>query len=345
MKRKKCIRPQHGRIYKEGDEGFELNECECGAPLQLIDDDAYDTIPEELSANNDECCDKNVDIHTEEKPQEEVIPDDVKEEVTNTQDSTQSKKMQCTNQECRMIYEEGHEAYEDGFCEKCGYALELMGSIEPVSEVPQNKENQVFGEPASVSYESEKEEVIPIIECCIPRVDDDPIIDEAVSYGEKSEENIYNSFIRYSVDSEGYIHFPKEEGYRGEALKINPVKCDEYENYKGDRIVIYHNKEKYRTIPLEYDETVIGRKGTSSSPDVDLTEIDAERRISRRHALIYRYQGEYYIRNISSKNSLHVNSQALLLDEQTKLEDGAKIVLSRFVGIKFCEAVGGECDE
>ena len=320
MLRKKCIKPQCGRVYKEDEVQFEINECDCGAPLKPLSDFS-DRCERD---KNDENVD-NIETPITSFQIEESIEEDKKEEVLLEKehiDFIEVKKMKCSNCDCGLIFEEGHEAYEDGFCTECGYALEEYSEKVSTSNVEVIEKN--------MEVDSLDEKVSEV------KADE--------TYNDCEEIKEYGDILKYSVDENKYIHFPGEDGYIEDTTIEDIVVRDEHENYEGDRLVIYSNKLKYKTIPLIYDETVIGRKSTSSAPDIDLTDIDLERKISRNHALIYRYQGDYYIRNISSKNSLHVNSQALLLNEQTKLENGSKIILSRFLGIIFYLA-GGEINE
>ncbi len=61
-------------------------------------------------------------------------------------------------------------------------------------------------------------------------------------------------------------------------------------------------------------ETTIGRKDpvTGIYPDVDLTPVDAQRSISRRHARIYRRGSKYFIGGeIGSMNATFVNGHRL----------------------------------
>lgn len=98
---------------------------------------------------------------------------------------------------------------------------------------------------------------------------------------------------------------------------------------------IYNKGDIYKTYCIKYDETVIGRSCIDSIPDIDLNNIDPNKNISRRHALIYRIRNQYYIKNLSSKNSLHVNNEPVPYNNSVKLEDESEIVLSNFIGIVF----------
>lgn len=60
------------------------------------------------------------------------------------------------------------------------------------------------------------------------------------------------------------------------------------------------------------DETTVGRRDpvTGINPDIDLTPIDTQRSISRRHAKIFRRNGKYYVREeIGTMNGTFVNGE------------------------------------
>lgn len=114
-----------------------------------------------------------------------------------------------------------------------------------------------------------------------------------------------------------------------------PVEIPEVEdNIEGPRVVIYKKAKIVKVVPIEYDETLIGRKSLNVEPEIDLSFIDENRFSSRKHALIYINNGEYFIKRLSVKNSLHVNLTAV--DETgVKLNDGDIINLSRKFALEF----------
>ena len=109
----------------------------------------------------------------------------------------------------------------------------------------------------------------------------------------------------------------------------------EVQDIKEDKLVVYLSNQIYKEIPLEYDEIIIGRLSSSFEPDVDLSEIDIDRNISRKHLMIYRKNGNLYARNLSTKNSVHVQNQPLMTGEDKKLNDDDIIILSRYLVIRF----------
>lgn len=124
----------------------------------------------------------------------------------------------------------------------------------------------------------------------------------------------------YYVDENNNIKFFIEE--------------DLEESIEGPRIVIYDGDYVLDVIPIIYEETLIGRKSIDITPEIDLSSIDEERYISRKHALVYKHNDNFYIKRISQKNSLHVNSEAII-DGEVKLEDQDMIILSRKFALKF----------
>lgn len=109
----------------------------------------------------------------------------------------------------------------------------------------------------------------------------------------------------------------------------------EEELLSEDRVVIYIGGRIYKEIPIEYDETIFGRTTTTHKPDVDLSEIDMSRKTSRNHLLIYRQNGKYIARNMTAKNSVHVERTVLKEGEECELKDNNLIILSRSIVMVF----------
>ena len=153
----------------------------------------------------------------------------------------------------------------------------------------------------------------------------------------------------YLILDDGTLVFPEDEEYAAVLQEMKEkeerLQVDPYEDYEGNRVVAFVDGEVFRTFPLEYDENIIGRESKGNRPDIDLTDIDPDRKISRRHALIYRYNQQYYIRNLSSKNSLYVNRELIPQNEEVLLEDGSTIVLSGEYGLIFYAASEADADE
>lgn len=105
----------------------------------------------------------------------------------------------------------------------------------------------------------------------------------------------------------------------------------------GPRLIIYSGVTAKDVYEIKYDEVVIGRRNVSEIPDIDLSIYDRNNITSRRHALVYKLRDRFYVRNESSKNSLHVNKKAIAKGEDFRLENGDLIILSRSYVLQFLE--------
>lgn len=124
----------------------------------------------------------------------------------------------------------------------------------------------------------------------------------------------------FTIDSRGYIHFL--EGSSSEEIN-------------EDKVVIYKGGVIYKEVPLIYDEMIFGRNSISFEPDVDLSEIDLDKNTSRKHLMIYKCEGKYFARNLSMKNSVHVERFSVKPNESKELEDENLITLSRYLVMVF----------
>lgn len=279
------------------------------------------------------------------------------------------KYKRCTKPGCGNTYNENSFEYEDGFCE-CGAILEEVqeSTVTPIpiadlldspTETPRfdkdlveeteaydegnqkdEEENDTYEE-SSIPYDedfSDEEEYIEDSED-IKEVETKEIVEEETAAA------IPTNLPKYVITHNNQIIFQNDENFMEVYKQLNQVPKveDPDKDYKGDRIEMYLDNKVYRTYRLESDEFVIGRESIGEVPELDYSEIDVNRFISRRHALIYRQQNEFYIRNLSTKNSVHVNKEALSEKQFRKLEDGDKIVLSQKYGLIFKKA--SECED
>lgn len=79
---------------------------------------------------------------------------------------------------------------------------------------------------------------------------------------------------------------------------------------------------------LEKDVSLVGRSSQADgiSPDVDLTDLDPARLVSRRHAFILRRRGGFVLEDLESVNGTYLNgSQRLQPHAQTLLRDGDQV--------------------
>lgn len=127
-----------------------------------------------------------------------------------------------------------------------------------------------------------------------------------------------------TIDKYGYLHI---------------IDSEEEHRYEGrDRLKIYINGRVYKCECIMFDEYTVGRNSTTFCPDIDLSKIDFENRISRKHLMIYRDEDQFYVRNLSSKNTVHVNETLLSENESMVLNDKDKIILSNFIECEFEKA-------
>ena len=87
-------------------------------------------------------------------------------------------------------------------------------------------------------------------------------------------------------------------------------------------------QEEGVTFPLKDNETLIGRYDpvTELNPDVDLTEVDLKRSVSRRHARIVRSGGSFsVIEEVGALNGTFVNGDKLVAGQPHPIQDGDKL--------------------
>jgi pSer/pThr/pTyr-binding forkhead associated (FHA) protein len=88
----------------------------------------------------------------------------------------------------------------------------------------------------------------------------------------------------------------------------------------------------HRILLPEERELVLGRFDpyTHTTPDVDLSfEDEQERGVSRRHASISGWRGQYQITDLGSSNGTWVNDKRLQLHERQRLQVGDEVRLGR----------------
>lgn len=76
------------------------------------------------------------------------------------------------------------------------------------------------------------------------------------------------------------------------------------------------------------EETAVGRRDpvTGIEPDIDLTPIDSQRSISRRHATIFRRGGKFYVREeIGTMNGTFINDERIQTGVPVEFTDGDEV--------------------
>jgi CRP-like cAMP-binding protein len=76
------------------------------------------------------------------------------------------------------------------------------------------------------------------------------------------------------------------------------------------------------------EETMIGRSDpvTGIMPDIDLTSVDNNRSVSRRHAKILRKEGRYFmLEEVGTVNGTYVNDQKIATGVQVEIKNGDRV--------------------
>ncbi len=87
---------------------------------------------------------------------------------------------------------------------------------------------------------------------------------------------------------------------------------------------LIHTKSSAR-FSLDGAEFGIGRRAAGVVPDLDLTDIDPDKTLSRRHARITRTAAGYLLREEEGRNGTFVNGDRLTAGQQVKLEEGDRV--------------------
>jgi FHA domain len=92
---------------------------------------------------------------------------------------------------------------------------------------------------------------------------------------------------------------------------------------------------------IEKDVALVGRSSPADgvAPDIDFTDVDPNRLISRRHAFILRKRGGFVVEDLESVNGTYLNGvQRLQPHAQTLLRDGDQITFGEVRCIFWTEA-------
>lgn len=101
-------------------------------------------------------------------------------------------------------------------------------------------------------------------------------------------------------------------------------------------LTVYANRQPVMRLAVDMDEVLIGRRDpvADAYPDLDLTELDPEAHISRKHAYIYRQNKNYTLYAVSNAGT-QLNADLLDLGDRRALSDGDVIVLAGKIAMKF----------
>ncbi len=95
---------------------------------------------------------------------------------------------------------------------------------------------------------------------------------------------------------------------------------------------------------IDKDAALIGRCSPADgvAPDVDFTDVDPNRLVSRRHAFVLRKRGGFVVEDLESVNGTYLNGiQRLQPHAQTLLRDGDQVTFGEVRCIFWTEAASG----
>jgi CRP-like cAMP-binding protein len=101
---------------------------------------------------------------------------------------------------------------------------------------------------------------------------------------------------------------------------------------QAEAIAYFISKASGNVFPVFKADALIGRYDsvTGSTPDVDLTQEDAARNISRRHARLVTKDGEHFVaEEIGTMNGTFLNNEKLPTGVLTPIKDGDELTLCR----------------
>lgn len=267
------------------------------------------------------------------------------------------RKKICPRPQCAKEYLEGEGFDELTVCSICGAPLEEVlvedYSIEEVTS--ENDDNVEYETEAFIEEETIDSEDNEEVTIDTNNEDHEVFFDTDSFKCVKENEENYDEIIdpeeieEFNDENNEYDENVDEEKDNLEEL-INKDEVSEesdiYDGIQGDNLIIYKDNEIFKVYELKYDETFIGRNSSEFTPDIDLQEIDNENVISRKHILVYREEGKYYMRNLSKKCSVHLKKYNEEVPKEVPfnlsviIEDGDFIVLSgKFILEAFLEEV------
>jgi pSer/pThr/pTyr-binding forkhead associated (FHA) protein len=122
-------------------------------------------------------------------------------------------------------------------------------------------------------------------------------------------------------------------------LKATATAEGEHPRPAPSRAMLVHQPSGTEFPVSQEGETTIGRvdRVTGISPDVDFSELDTHRTLSRRHAKISRQEDGYYLReDIGTSNGTFVNGERIKTGVPVKIQDGDEIRFGHTTTIFQC---------
>lgn len=256
---------------------------------------------------------------------------------------------QCIKPNCGRKYRVCDEGFGLNNCKFCGAALELV--YDDDNNISHSESEGELNHTVMLDQESIFNEINKTIELDTEKKE--TVLDNKEDYFKDNNDNI-NDDLEFTIyqkldleetailSQEEQLELKKgflEENDREEEVKSSDIlevddfgyiyfQCNNEKVFYGEKILLYLDDIIYKVIDLKYDEMIIGRASRNNNPDVDLGPIDLEKIVSRKHGILYKRNGDFYVRNIASQNSLRVNSIEVLRNQDKKLSDGDSILLS-----------------
>ena len=96
-------------------------------------------------------------------------------------------------------------------------------------------------------------------------------------------------------------------------------------------LVIYDNNGNSKTLQLQQGDNIIGRSDSESKEiNINLACFDSERKVSRKHAIIYtKLPGEYFLEDTGSSNGTYLNRQEIKQHKPYRIGIGDEICFGK----------------
>lgn len=105
--------------------------------------------------------------------------------------------------------------------------------------------------------------------------------------------------------------------------------------------LLFDNGERYKLNPTI---TRIGRWAPGNGVDVDMTNFDRRKRVSRKHAIIEHRHGSFFVMDDDSTNGTTVNGQKIDQGDKRLLQNGDQIELGGDGGVRTRFVLGASGD-
>lgn len=101
------------------------------------------------------------------------------------------------------------------------------------------------------------------------------------------------------------------------------------------KVIVYKDELVYKIVPIKRNNAIVGRRSKITTPSIDLTDLDEERLLSKRHIQIFKEAGEFYVKNVSENGIVKVADELVPVDGMKKIEPGDRVTLSDKYVLEF----------